>query len=146
MKAGLLDGAVLITWSDGDAFIGNYKAGMREGKGKFLFANGTTYDGDWKNGTQNGFGVSKDAKGTVVYDGEWKDGQPATRVKVDQVIGIPWGATDEQARSIMLKRPNTKAYSFMNGKDAATNWKGYYGPYADYSEAEIWVHFYHDKM
>lgn len=146
MLAGFLDGKVVMQWSDGDSYDGYCKKGNREGKGLFKYADGRTYDGDWKNGTQNGFGVSKDAKGTVVYDGEWKDGHPVTLSKVDQVIGIPWGATDEQARSIMLKRPNTRVWSYLNGKDATTYWKGYLGPYADFNDAEIWVNFYQDKM
>lgn len=75
------------------------------------------------------------------------DKQPAAALtKADKVLGIPWGASDDEARRILLQRPNTKAYSFMNGKDANTKWKGYFGTFADFSEAEIWVHFYQEKM
>ena len=34
----------------------------------------------------------------------------------------------------------------MSGKDGQNVWKGYSGPYADFSDAWIYVHFYQDKM
>ena len=157
MKAGKLDGHVSINWSDGDSFAGNYREGLREGRGVYKLADGRVYDGEWKAGKQDGYGVGKDATGKVIHDGPWKNGEPVKdgqaggasaggALKADKVLGIPWGATDEQAKSILAQRPNTKAYSFMNGKDAFDRWNGYSGPFADFSDAEIFVHFYQDKM
>ncbi len=146
MKGGKMDGKASIKWSDGDSYDGVYQGGMRNGQGTFRYASGRVYEGDWKNGVPHGYGVGRDATGKVVHDGEWKDGNPLIPLKADKVLGIPWGASEEQARSIMLQRPNTKAYSFMNGNDAHSQWKGYFGPFADFSDAEIWVHFYQGKM
>lgn len=146
MQAGKLSGKASIKWSDGDSYDGYYRDGLRNGQGAFKFADGRTYEGNFTNGVPNGYGVSRDAADKIVHDGEWKDGKPVIAVKTDKVLGIPWGASEEQARSIMKQRPNTTAYSFMNGNDAYTQWKGYYGPFADFNDAEIWVHFYQDKM
>jgi len=146
MVAGLLDGKVTLQWSDGDFFDGYYIKGLRDGKGLYKWADGRTYEGDWKNGNLNGYGILKDPTGKVLHDGPWKDGQAVIALKTDKVLGIPWGASLEEAKRIMLQRPATQSYSFMNGNDAYTQWKGYYGPYADFNDAEIWVHFYQNKM
>jgi hypothetical protein len=87
-----------------------------------------------------------DATEKVSNDGQPKNGEPMVQLKADKVLGIPWGATDEQTRSILTQRPSTKAYSFMNGKDGNDRWNGYSGPFAEFSDAEIFVHFYQDKM
>ncbi len=191
MKAGLMHGKVLLTWSDGFSFDGTYKDGMREkgvyktdkgdvyegdfknnafdGYGIFTFANGSWYEGEWKNNhydgkgifkwadgriyegdfkndTPNGFGIGKDASGKIVHDGEWKDGQPWTARKTDNVLGVPWGATEEQAKDILLKRPNTIRVSFLDGKNGDHTWLYFGGPFADIPDAWIYVHFYQDKM
>jgi len=145
MRAGFLDGKVTMKWSDGDFIDGYYKAGLLE-KGIYRYAEGRTYEGNFKNGQFDGYGVAKSAEGKVIHDGEWKDGLPLIPLKADKVLGIPWGATDEQAKNIILQRPSTKAYSFMNGKSANDRWSGYSGPFADFNDAEIFVHFYQDKM
>ena len=146
MKAGKMDGHVSFTWSDGESYDGNYKEGQRSGSGVFKFSDGRVYDGEWKAGKRDGYGVSKDAAGKVLHDGQWKNGRAMVPLKADKVLGIPWGATDSQVKSILTQRPNTKAYSFMNGKDGNDRWHGYSGPFADFSDAEIFVRFYQDKM
>ena len=145
MRAGLMDGKATIKWSDGDFIDGYYKAGLLE-KGLYRNADGRSYEGPFKNGQPDGYGVGKNSEGKIIHDGEWKNGQPVIPLKADKVLGIPWDATDEQAKKILLQRPNTKAYSFMNGKDANDRWNGYSGPFADFNDAEIFVHFYQDKM
>ena len=191
MKAGLMHGQVLITWTDGEAFNGTYKDGIREkgvykipsgdvyegdfknnvpdGYGVYTFADGSRYEGQWKNGLKDGrgimkwadgriyegdfkndklhgFGVGKDAAGKVVHDGEWKDGKPWTKLKTDSVLGVPWGATEEQAKEILLKRPNTIRVSFLDGKNGDHRWLYFGGPFADIPDAWIYVHFYQGKM
>jgi hypothetical protein len=145
-KNGVQNGKGIYKWANGDIYEGDWLNGKQEGKGSNKLANGNTYDGDFKDGQPHGYGIGKQATGEIIHDGEWKYGLPSTPQKADKVLGIPWGATDEQARNIMKQRPNTKAYSFMNGKNANDQWKGYYGPYADFSDAEIFIHFHQDKM
>ncbi len=157
MKAGKLDGHANIKWSDGDSFDGNYREGQREGRGVFKFADGRVYEGEFKNGKPDGYGIGKDANGKVAHDGQWKNGEPVKdgqavgssaggALKADKVLGIPWGATDEQAKRIMKQRPKTDYFSYLNGKDTFDRWHYYYGPYADFPDAWIYVHFYQDKM
>ena len=191
MKAGIMHGRVVITWSDGYSFEGTYKNGLREkglykipggdvyegefknsifdGYGIYKFASGARYEGQWKNGLKDGkgilkwadgriyegdfkndklhgFGVGKDATGKVVHDGEWKDNMPMTKLKTDNVLGVPWGTTEEQAKEILLKRPNTIRVSFLDGKKGDHRWLYFGGPFADIPDAWIYVHFYQDKM
>lgn len=107
MKAGKLDGKVSIKYSDGEAYDGDYKDGLREGKGAYKFVDGRTYEGDWKAGKMEGYGVGRGPDGKVLHDGQWKDGLPVEKPKTEMVLGIPWGATEEQADAIMKKRPGT---------------------------------------
>jgi hypothetical protein len=168
--AGLLDGKAALKYSDGDSFEGDYKQGLRNGQGIFRFSTGAYYDGNWKNGVYDGkgilkykdghiyegdfvngqpegFGIGKDATGKVIHDGQWKAGQPFEVLKTDKVLGIPWGASESEAKKILLQRAKTSGpYSFMSGKDEKNFWKGYSGPYADYPDAWIYVYFYQDKM
>lgn len=169
MKAGKLNGKVSMVWSDGDTFDGYYRDGLRDGQGLYRWASGASYDGEWKEGLyegkgvlkladgrsyegdfrkskQNGFGVGRDASGKVIHEGEWKDGAPVIPLKADKVLGIPWGASEEEAKSILLKRPNTIRVSFLDGKDGEHRWLYFGGPFADFPDAWIYVHFYQGKM
>ena len=156
-REGLREGRGVYKFTDNSIYDGEWKAGKQDGRGVYKLADGRVYDGEWKAGKQDGYGVGKDATGKVIHEGQWKNGEPVKdgqavgsspggALKADKVLGIPWGATDDQARRILTQRPNTKAYSFMNGKDAFDRWNGYSGPFADFSDAEIFVHFYQDKM
>ena len=72
---------------------------------------------------------------------------PFEALKTDKVLGVPWGTGEADAKKILLQRPKMSGpYSFMSGKDGQNVWKGYSGPYADFSDAWIYVHFYQDKM
>jgi len=169
LRAGLFDGKATLKYSDGDEYDGYYKAGLREGVGTYKFTSGTIYEGDWLNGEMDGkgkmkysdgrlyegdfkksvphgFGIGKDAAGKIFHDGEWKDGEPLIPLKADKVLGIPWGATEEQVKSIMKQRPKTTYVPYLNGKDTYSKWQFYQGPYADFAEAWIYVHFYQEKM
>jgi hypothetical protein len=148
MIAGLPDGKAALEWSDGHSYDGYYKAGKRNGKGVMKSSDGQTYDGEWKDDLRNGYGVLKDAGGKVLYDGEWKDDKRlAAPLKVDKILGIPWGASEDEAKRIMLQRPKTKYYpTFSNTKnDAVKKWQGYTSLYNDI-DAMIYVNFYQGKM
>ncbi len=170
MIAGMLDGKASIQFSNGNSFNGNYTKGRVNGQGVYRFKSGAYYDGSWKNGVYDGkgflkyddgrfyegdfvngqpegFGVGKDATGKVIHDGQWKGGIPFETLKADKVLGGPRGANEADAKKILLQRPKMSGpYSFMSGKDGQNVWKGYSGPYADYSDAWIYVYFYQDKM
>lgn len=145
MRAGLMDGKVSMKWSDGEVVEGYYKAGLLE-QGSYRYADGRVYEGTFKNGQPDGYGVGKNKEGKVVHDGQWKDGMPFIPLKADKVLGIPWGAKDDEVRKIMLKRPGTQYLPDFNGKDSFDRWHFYSGPYAEFSDAWIYVHFYQDKM
>ncbi len=170
MLAGLLDGKAVIKFSSGDSFEGYYKQGQKnglgiyrdasgayyegnwknnagDGKGFQKFADGRTYEGDFINGQPDGVGVGKDATGKVIHEGQWKNGMPLEVLKADKVLGVPWGANEADTKTILLQRPKMSGpYSFMGGKDGQNSWKGYFGPYADFPDAWIYVYFYQGKM
>lgn len=172
MTAGLLDGRASLKWSNGGTYDGDYKAGLREGKGIYKLSDGTMYDGEWKNdcgegnatykwadgkvyvGTykncsRNGYGVQKDASGKVLYEGEWKDGKPlaaAVPLKADKVLGIPWGASEEEAMSIMKQRANTIRIPAWDNKENKEQSRFFNGPFAEFDVTTIDVSFYQGEM
>lgn len=170
MVAGLLDGKAIIKFSSNDSFEGYYKQGQKYGQGVYREASGAYYDGNWKNNTSDGkgiqkfadgrtyegdfingqpdgVGVGKDATGKIIHEGQWKNGLPVEVIKADKVLGIPWGASESDAKTIILQRPKMSGpYSFMSGKENQLSWKGYFGPFADFADAWIYVYFYQDKM
>ena len=169
-KQGFRTGPGIYRFKDGNYYEGDYKYGKYDGQGIFRFNSGAYYEGSWKNGAYNGkgilkyedgriyegdfvnnlpegFGVGKDATGKVIHDGQWKGGMPYEALKADKVLGIPWGASEADAKKILLQRPKMAGpFSFMSGKDGQITWKGYSGAYADYADAWIYVYFYQDKM
>lgn len=146
MSAGLLNGKATLKWPpDGNSYDGDYKAGLRDGRGVLKWPTGQVYDGEWKNGLSNGYGVLKDASGKVLYEGEWKDGVgiASPKSKVDKILGIPWGVSEDEVKRIMLQRSQTIYLS--SDKDAVRKWQFYYGPYNEF-DAYIYVFFYQGKM
>ena len=169
MLGGLLDGKASIRWGENESFEGEYKKGRREGFGIYKFINGDIYEGAWSDGVMegkglyrfkdgriyegdfsknaaNGYGIGKDANGKVVHDGQWKDWKPVTPLKADKVLGIPWGATEEQIKSVMKLREKTSYVPYFNGKDGNNRWLYFFGPFADFPEAWIYVYLYQEKM
>ncbi len=72
---------------------------------------------------------------------------PAMSLKADKVIGIPWGATEEQVKSVMKQRPSKTWYNpDFAGKKGDDRWVFYGTPYADFNEGWTYIHFYQDKM
>lgn len=143
MFAGKLNGKVNIKWSDGDSYIGNYKNGVREGQGIFKFGVGNTYDGEWKAGLQNGYGTSRNSKGEIVHEGEWSNGEPVIKLKTDKVLGISWGATENEAKQIMGERSNTTRIG--SDKKSEQSWQIYVSTYND-EPARVEIFFYQGKM
>ncbi len=142
MTAGKLNGRVRGKWSNGDTFDGNYTDGRADGKGIYKWAarNGRVYEGEFRNGLQDGQGVYKEANGKVIYEGQWKDGVPVTRPNLDKVLGIPWGATQDEVKKVMLARPNTSLrYAW---KEGARNVQQYWGPFNDRLH---WIFFWFNE-
>ena len=145
-KKGVYEGKGIYKFPDGGSYEGEWKNNIYEGKGIFKYADGRVYEGDFKNNVPHGYGIGKDASGKIVHDGEWKDGKPVTTLKADNVLGVPWGATEEQAKDILLKRPNTIRVSYLDGKNGEHKWLYFGGPFAEFPDAWIYVHFYQGKM
>ena len=145
-KNNYYDGYGIYKFPDGGVYEGEWKKGVYEGKGIFKWPDGRVYEGDFKNNVPHGYGIRKDASGKVVHDGEWKDGKPVTPLKADNVLGVPWGATEEQAKDVLLKRPNTIRVSYLDGKNGEHKWLYFGGSFADFPDAWIYVHFYQGKM
>ena len=143
MKAGKLDGKVSIKWSDGDAYDGDYKDGQRNGQGIFKYSSGQSYEGAWMNGMANGYGVGKTSDGKIFHEGEWKDGKPMIPLKTDKVLGIPWGASEDEGKRIMLNRAKTTFYA--GNRDAKQSWQIYVSTYND-EPARVEVFYYQGKM
>ncbi len=129
MHAGLLNGKASGKWSDGDTFESNFINGVGEGRGfiKYASRGGRVYEGDFSNSLPNGHGVYKEANGKVIYEGDWKDGAPATRPLLDKVLGIPWGATQDEVKKAMLARPNTVVQ--WAGKEEGADVQRFWGPF-----------------
>ncbi len=139
MLAGKLHGQGKAKMSNGDTYTGTFADGMLDGRGVYKWGarNGRYYEGEFRNNEQTGYGVYKEANGKVIYEGEWKDGAPATRPSLDKVLGIPWGATEDEVKKAMQARPNTSLrYSF---KDGSRYVHQYLGPFGDRSH---WIFFW----
>jgi|GEM_PF-1149401 len=167
LQAGLLEGKVTLRWSSGDSYEGTCKKGLwngkavykktngdsydgewlnsrPSGKGVYKWANGNCYEGDWLNGERNGQGILKDAEGKILHDGQWKDGKPVVvGLKTDNVLGIPWGASEKAVETAMSQRPGTKLLGKSKRNDAiqrsyTTTFNGY--------PASALVFTYQDQM
>ena len=147
------EGQGTVKGYDGGSYEGEWKNGKYDGHGVYKWPDGSVYEGEWKNGVREGRGVLKNASGQVVYDGLWKDNKPleapaqpggAAAEKAAKVLGIPWGASEDEARRIMEARPHTR---YVGTEKAANNTvrQKYTGPFND-DPAEIFIHFYQGKM
>lgn len=129
MAAGRLHGKVRARWSNGDAFEGFYADGRMDGKGIYKWASrgGRVYQGEFRNGLYNGHGVYREASGKVLYEGQWVDGVPATRPNLDKVLGVAWGASEDEVKKAMLARPGTALrYAWKEGPRSVQQ---YWGPF-----------------
>jgi len=67
----------------------------------------------------------------------------ATQSQAETVLGISWGASEDEVKRIMHQRPNTEYW--YTEKDARKTWQVYLGPFND-DRADIRVFFYQGKM
>ncbi len=132
------------------AYDGMWKDDKINGYGIMHYNGGAIYEGEFKDNRREGRGVYKDPFGNVVYDGLWKDDKPAdstmakiNSAKVDKVLDIPWGATEDETKKIMKARPGTKYQGTM--KTDKTVMHNYSGPFSG-DQTLIVVYFYRGKM
>ncbi|KAK4491245.1 hypothetical protein RD792_001979 [Penstemon davidsonii] len=60
-------------FSNGDAYLGDFKGRIPHGKGKYMWSNGTVYEGDWEEGKMTGKGkILWPSQAT--YDGDFSGG------------------------------------------------------------------------
>jgi len=73
MKNGMLNGQVIITYTNGERYEGEYRDGYMNGRGVFTSAEGR-YEGEWRDGFQNGQGITTYTNGER-HEGEYRDGK-----------------------------------------------------------------------
>lgn len=63
---------VLINYTNGDQYNGDYEDDQKHGHGTLTYSQGGSYTGEWENDIRNGYGVNKWPNGDQ-YKGNWKD-------------------------------------------------------------------------
>ena len=71
---GLYHGKGVITYPNGEQYVGEFKEGLMNGQGTYTYVSGEKYVGEWKDGNKNGQGTYTYFLGEK-YVGEWKDGK-----------------------------------------------------------------------
>ena len=51
------EGVGILTYSDGDKYVGEWKDGQKNGQGTYTWSNGNKYVGEYKDGKINGHGI-----------------------------------------------------------------------------------------
>jgi len=69
---GLYHGKGVITYPNGEQYVGDFKDGKRDGQGTYIYSSGSKYVGEWKDGKRGGQGTANYPDGSK-YVGEWKD-------------------------------------------------------------------------
>lgn len=72
MRQGLAHGNVVLQWSDGDSFVGEYTDGERK-SGRMRYSDGEIYEGEFKNGLPEGKGTYRWPDGAS-YVGDFSKG------------------------------------------------------------------------
>lgn len=145
MQAGLLNGHVTFKFTDGDTFDGTYENGQATGKGTYFFADrGRIYSGEFKDNLPEGFGTYKEVSGKVIYEGQWVNGNPANRPMLDKVLGIAWGASEEETKKIITARPKTSLQGTQKINEHIIEQR-YWGPFNG-TDQWIFFRFYDGKM
>ena len=71
----LIQGVDIVTYPDGEKYIGEWKDGLWHGRGTVTRTDGEKYAGEFKEGLPNGHGTHTDSYGNK-YVAEFKDGIP----------------------------------------------------------------------
>ena len=72
-EEGKYHGKGVITYSNGEKYVGEFKDGKRNGQGTYTFPDGEKYVGEFKDGLRNGQGTITSPDGSK-FVGEFKDG------------------------------------------------------------------------
>jgi hypothetical protein len=67
-------GEGVLTWSSGDAYVGQFFHGQRHGQGTLTFADGGEYVGEWSDNQMEGLGTCRYQNGNV-YTGQYQRGR-----------------------------------------------------------------------
>ena len=86
-KDGEKNGQGTETFPDGYKYVGEYKDGLPNGQGTETWSDGRKYVGEYKDGKQNGQGTFTTSNGTK-YVGEWKNGITWNGTLYDKVGNI----------------------------------------------------------
>jgi len=70
----LQDDSVIVNYSNGDVYKGEFKNGEKHGVGKLICNNGDVYEGEFENGKKHGVGKLICNNGDV-YDGKFENGK-----------------------------------------------------------------------
>ena len=60
----------IITSSNGEEYVGEFKDGLPNGQGTYTYANGDKYIGEFKDGIRNGQGTLTLSSGRIL-EGQW---------------------------------------------------------------------------
>lgn len=71
-QQGKLQGQGVLTWTNGDKYVGEYKDGLFHGQGTYTWANGHQYVGQWQNDKKHGQGTFTGLEG-YKYVGQWQN-------------------------------------------------------------------------
>jgi len=63
----------VLTYANGECYVGQMRGGMMCGRGAYTFASGVRYEGEYASDTRNGQGSMFYSDGAR-YEGQWKDG------------------------------------------------------------------------
>jgi len=79
-------GKGVMSWPNGDRYVGDWVDGKRTGVGVLTRANGDRYEGDFVDGKWSGKGVFTAAVGTR-YEGNWVDNKREGRGTIEFADG-----------------------------------------------------------
>jgi len=77
------EGVGILTYSDGDKYVGEWKDGQKNGQGTYTWSNGNKYLGEFKDGKKHGQGTFTWSNGKK-YEGEWKNGKRSNGTKYNK--------------------------------------------------------------
>jgi len=133
------EGVGILTYSDGDKYVGEWKDGQKNGQGTYTWSNGNKYLGEYKDGKKHGQGTMtwkglkyvgeyKDGKqhgqGTKTYSdgekyvGEWKDGRKSGQGTLTYSDGEKYVGEFKDGES-----DGQGTYTWSDGRKYVGEWK-----------------------